>query len=189
MSAAGPSQGARPPGGERRAAPIGGEPASAVAAPNFGFLVRHPAHCIALGFGAGLVPIAPGTFGTAVAIPIALLLRAHFPDAVFVAAIAVFALVGVWAAQVTGRNLGVPDHGSIVWDEVVAFLLVLYFVGDDAWRIAVAFAVFRFFDIVKPPPIRQLDGALKNGFGVMADDLLAAGYTLVVLAVGQRLVG
>ena len=105
------------------------------------------------------------------------------------AAIVVFALVGVWAAQVTGRNLGVPDHGAIVWDEVVAFLLVLYFVGDRTLAIVVAFAVFRFFDIVKPPPIRELDGRLKNGFGVMADDLVAAGYTLVVLAVGQRLLG
>ncbi len=66
-----------------------------------------------------------------------------------------FALIGVWAAQVTGRNLGVPDHGAIVWDEVVAFLLVLFFVGDDGVRVAFAFLVFRFFDIVKPPPIRR----------------------------------
>ena len=78
---------------------------------------------------------------------------------------------------------------SIVWDEVVAFLVVLFFVGDDAWSIAVAFVVFRFFDIVKPPPIRQLDRSLKNGVGVMADDLLAAGYTLLVLAILHRLVG
>jgi phosphatidylglycerophosphatase A len=106
-----------------------------------------------------------------------------------VAAIAVFALIGIWAAQVTGRHLGVPDHGAIVWDEVVAFLVVLYFVGGRALAIAAAFAVFRFFDIVKPPPIRELDGKLKNGFGVMADDLVAAGYTLVVLAVGHRLLG
>jgi len=76
-----------------------------------------------------------------------------------------------------------------VWDEVVAFLLVLYFVGNGAMRIAIAFVLFRLFDIVKPPPIRQLDAALKNGFGVMADDILAAGYTLVVFALGQRLFG
>jgi phosphatidylglycerophosphatase A len=99
-----------------------------------------------------------------------------------------FAL-GVWASAVTGRNLGVPDHGAIVWDEVVAFLLVLFFVGDDPVRVAVAFALFRFFDIVKPPPIRQLDAALKNGFGVMADDILAAGYTLLVFAVWHRVSG
>jgi phosphatidylglycerophosphatase A len=162
---------------------------SPVTAPSFAFLCRHPAHCIALGFGAGLAPAAPGTFGTLLAIPIAAVLRAYLPDAAFVAAIFAFALIGVWAAQVTGRDLGVPDHGAIVWDEVVAFLLVLYFVGDRTVAIAVAFVVFRFFDIVKPPPIRELDRRLKNGFGVMADDLLAAGYTLLVLAVGQRLIG
>jgi phosphatidylglycerophosphatase A len=168
---------------------LNGPKVSVLAAPNAGFLLRHPAHWIALGFGAGLAPVAPGTFGTLVAIPIAAVLRAHVPDAAFAAAIAVLALIGVWAVEVTGRNLGVPDHGAIVWDEVVAFLLVLYFVGGDPLRIAVAFVVFRFFDIVKPPPIRQLDARHKNGFGVMADDFVAAGFTLVTLAIGQRLVG
>jgi len=162
---------------------------SVLAAPNVGFLLRHPAHFIALGFGAGLVPVASGTFGTLLAIPIAAVLRTYLSDALFGAAIVMLALVGVWAAQVAGRNLGVSDHGSIVWDEVVAFLVVLFFVGGEVWRVAVAFAVFRFFDIVKPPPIRQLDRSLKNGAGVMADDLLAAGYTLVVLAILYRLVG
>ena len=161
----------------------------AAKSPGWGFLFRHPAHFIALGFGAGLAPFAPGTFGTLVAIPLAELLRAHLSDGGFAVVVVLFTLVGVWAAQVTGRNLGVPDHGAIVWDEVVAFLLVLLVVGDDGVRVALAFVVFRFFDIVKPPPIRQLDAALKNGFGVMADDLLAAGYTLLVLAVLQRLLG
>ena len=98
--------------------------------PTLRFLLRHPAHFIALGFGAGLAPVAPGTFGTLVAIPIAWALRTYAPDAVFVAAIVVLR----WSASgrgVTGRDLGVPDHGAIVWDEVVAFLLVLYFVGDE----------------------------------------------------------
>jgi phosphatidylglycerophosphatase A len=136
-----------------------------------------------------LAPVASGTFGTLLAIPIAAVLRTYLSDALFGAAIVMLALVGVWAAQVAGRNLGVSDHGSIVWDEVVAFLVVLFFVGGEVWRVAVAFAVFRFFDIVKPPPIRQLDRTFKNGVGVMADDLLAAGYTLVVLAILYRLVG
>jgi len=162
---------------------------SVPAAPNVGFLLRHPAHFIALGFGAGLAPVASGTFGTLLAIPIAAVLRTYLSDALFGAAIVMLALVGAWAAQVAGRNLGVSDHGSIVWDEVVAFLVVLFFVGGEVWRVAVAFAVFRFFDIVKPPPIRQLDRTFKNGVGVMADDLLAAGYTLVVLAILYRLVG
>lgn len=159
------------------------------AAPSLGFLFRHPAHFIALGFGSGLAPVAPGTFGTLVAIPIAVVLRTHFSDTVFVAAIVVSALIGAWAAQVTGRSLGAADHGAIVCDEIVAFLLVLYFVGGDGVRVAFAFLVFRLFDIVKPPPIRQLEAALKNGVGVMADDLLAAAYTLMVLALFQRAFG
>jgi phosphatidylglycerophosphatase A len=162
---------------------------TAASAPTLGFLFRHPAHFIALGFGAGLAPAAPGTFGTLVAIPIAVMLWTFASAAVFAAAIVMFALLGVWAAQVTGRHLGAPDHGAIVCDEVVAFLLVLFFVGADAVRIGLAFLTFRFFDIVKPPPIRQLDAAMKNGFGVMVDDLAAAGYTLLVLALGERVVG
>jgi phosphatidylglycerophosphatase A len=157
--------------------------------PTIAFLIRHPAHFIALGFGAGLAPVAPGTFGTLAAIPLALLLRAHAGAVGFVAAIVILFTVGAWASQVTGRNLGVPDHGAIVVDEIAAFLLVLFFVGPDWKRVAFAFLIFRLFDIVKPPPIRQLDAVMKNGVGVMLDDLLAAGYTLVVLALWQRIVG
>ena len=162
---------------------------TALPAPNVAFLLRHPAHFVALGFGLGLARTAPGTFGTLLAIPIAVALRTQLPDAAFAAFIVALFLVGIWAAQVTGRNLGVPDHGAIVWDEVVAFLAVLFFAGRDIGSIALAFLVFRFFDIVKPPPIRQLDRALKNGFGVMADDVVAAGYTLLVLAIVQRIFG
>ncbi len=158
-------------------------------APSVQFLMSHPAHVIALGFGAGLSPVAPGTVGTLVAIPLALVLRAHVPDGVFLAVIVASAAIGIWAAAVTGRDLGVPDHGSIVWDEVVAFLLVLYFVGDGALHVAFAFLLFRVFDIVKPPPIRNVDAAMKNGLGVMLDDLIAAGYTLLVLALWQRVAG
>jgi phosphatidylglycerophosphatase A len=159
------------------------------ARPTVAFLFRHPAHFIALGFGSGLSPVAPGTFGTLVAIPLALLLRTYFSDVEIVAAIVILFAVGAWASQLTGRNLGVPDHGAIVIDEVAAFLLVLFFVGTNWTRIAFAFLLFRLFDIVKPPPIRQLDAGMKNGIGVMLDDLLAAGYTLVVLAVWQRIFG
>jgi phosphatidylglycerophosphatase A len=157
-------------------------------APTLPFLLHHPAHFIALGFGAGLAPFAPGTFGTLVAIPIALLLDRYAGTAGFAAAIVALFFAGAWASAVTGRALGVPDHGSIVIDEVVAFLLVLFFAGLTPWRIGVAFVLFRLFDIVKPPPIRQLDASMKNGIGVMLDDLLAAGYTLLVLALAARLV-
>jgi len=159
------------------------------ASPTLRFLLRRPAHFIALGFGSGLAPFAPGTFGTLVAIPIAALLRAYASDVGFVAAIVLLFALGTWAADVTGRDLGVPDHGGIVVDEIVAFLIVLYFVGGDPLRQAFAFLLFRVFDIAKPPPIRQVDAALKNGIGVMVDDLLAAAYTLFVFALVVRLVG
>ena len=153
------------------------------------FLFARPTHFIALGFGSGLSPLAPGTFGTLVAVPLAMGLRAFDNDAVFIGAIAVAFVVGAWSAHATGRDLGVPDHGSIVVDEIAAFLLVLYFVGADPLREALAFILFRVFDIWKPPPIRQVDAALKNGIGVMLDDVLAAMYALVVFALGQRLFG
>jgi phosphatidylglycerophosphatase A len=159
------------------------------AAPSLRFLVSHPAHFVALGFGSGLAPVAPGTFGTVVAIPLAIALRDRFDDLGYALAVVALFFVGIAVSQITARDLGVADHGAIVWDEVVAFLAVLFFVGDD-WRwIAVAFVLFRFFDIVKPPPIRAVDARLKNGFGVMADDLLAAGYTLLALAVLRRVLG
>ena len=157
--------------------------------PNLRFLISHPAHFVALGFGSGLAPVAPGTFGTLVAIPLAIGLRDRFGDPGYIVTVAAFFVIGIWVSAITARDLGVADHGAIVWDEVVAFLLVLFFVGDDLTRIAFAFLLFRLFDILKPPPIRQVDAALKNGFGVMADDLLAAGYALIVFAVAQRLFG
>ena len=157
------------------------------ARPDARFLFAHPAHFVALGFGSGLAPFAPGTFGTLVAIPLALLLRASGNDAAFVTAIVVAQVAGAWSAHVCGRDLGVADHGSIVIDEIAAFLIVLFFVGSEPLKIAIAFGLFRLFDIVKPPPIRQLDAAMKNGVGVMADDVLAALYALLVYALGQRL--
>ncbi|HEY2818276.1 MAG TPA: phosphatidylglycerophosphatase A [Casimicrobiaceae bacterium] len=160
-----------------------------VASPTPRFLLRRPAHFIALGFGSGLAPFAPGTFGTLVAIPIAAVLRMYASDVVFVACIALLFALGVWACDATSRDLGVADHGSIVIDEVVAFLIVLYFVGGDPLRQAFAFLLFRVFDIAKPPPIRQVDATLKNGFGVMLDDVLAAAYTLFVFAILVRVMG
>ena len=160
---------------------------SADAHPTAHFLFRHPAHFIALGGGAGLSRYAPGTVGTLVAFPIAWLLHTFIGDTGFVIAICAALAGGAWAAQVTGQALGVPDHGGIVIDEIAAFLLVLFLVGADPRRQVIAFILFRTFDILKPPPIRALDAALKNGIGVMLDDVLAAGYTLIVMAVGQRL--
>jgi phosphatidylglycerophosphatase A len=156
--------------------------------PDWKFLFAHPAHVLALGFGTGLSPVAPGTFGTLVAIPLAAVLR-PWGDALFAAAIVAFTLIGVWAADVTGRDLGESDHGAIVWDEVVAFLLVLFFVGDGRLQVAFAFLLFRLFDITKPPPIGWLDRTVKGGFGTMLDDFVAAGYALVAFAIGVRVLG
>src|SRR5271169_5548914 len=158
-------------------------------APSLRFLFSHPAHFIALGFGTGLSPIAPGTVGTLLALPLAALLRAFTGDLGFLLAVAAAFAIGIWAAQRTGRDLGVADHGAIVWDEVAAFLLVLFFVGSDPLREAFAFLLFRFFDIVKPPPARRIDREWHHGVGVMADDIVAAFYTLVVFALWQRMFG
>jgi phosphatidylglycerophosphatase A len=153
------------------------------------FLFSHPAHFLALGFGAGLSPVAPGTVGTLVGLPLAALLRAYAGDTGYLIALALGFAVGVWAADRTGRDLGVADHGAIVWDEIVAFVLVLFFVGADAVRQAFAFLLFRVFDIVKPPPARLIDREWHHGFGVMADDIVAAFYALLVMAVSQRVLG
>jgi phosphatidylglycerophosphatase A len=150
------------------------------------FLLARPAHVVALGFGAGLAPVAPGTFGTLVALPIAWLLQASGSDAVYLAVTALLFVAGVFAADVTARDLGVADHGAIVIDEIVAFLVVLFFTPRTWLAQAGAFALFRLFDIVKPPPIREVDARMKGGFGVMLDDLLAAAYALLVLAIVAR---
>jgi phosphatidylglycerophosphatase A len=150
------------------------------------FLLARPAHVVALGFGAGLAPVAPGTFGTLVALPIAWLLQASGSDALYLAVTALLFVAGVFAADATARDLGVTDHGAIVIDEIVAFLVVLFFAPRTWLAQAAAFALFRLFDIVKPPPIREVDARMKGGLGVMLDDLLAAAYTLLALAIAER---
>lgn len=150
------------------------------------FVFSHPAHAVAFGFGAGLAPTAPGTFGTLLGWVIGLALGAVQPAAVLPAALVFFA-IGVWACGVTGRHLGVADHGGMVWDEVAAFVLVLALVPWELpWQLA-AFGAFRFFDIAKPPPIRYFERRYHAGFGVMFDDVLAAGYALLLLAAVKRL--
>jgi phosphatidylglycerophosphatase A len=162
--------------------------APAIYRPTPGFLVRHPAHFIALGFGTGLSPIVPGTFGTVLAFPLyAMLVQAFTPLGVALAIVALFG-VGVWACGRTGRDLGVPDHGAMNWDEVVAFLAVLVLTPEGLWWQVGAFAAFRFFDMTKPPPIRHLERSVKGGLGVMVDDVVAAFYALLVLAIAKRLI-
>ncbi|GIK85447.1 MAG: phosphatidylglycerophosphatase A [Burkholderiales bacterium] len=163
----------------------------AMAAPalTFRFFLSHPAHFVALGFGTGLAPWAPGTVATLFAIPLGDWLAVTTTDAGYLAAVAVLFAVGVWAAERTGRDLGVPDHGGIVIDEIVAFLLVMYFAGTSLERVALGFLLFRLFDIAKPPPIRAIDARMKSGLGVMLDDLVAAAMALVAFAVIVRVTG
>ena len=157
--------------------------------PTARLLLSHPAPFISLGFGAGLSPWAPGTVGTLLGWALYPLIRTPVSEFVFLALLASFFLAGVLAAERTGRALGVPDHGGIVWDEMVAIWLVLLFTPAGLLWQVVAVALFRFFDIAKPPPVRWADRSFKGGFGVMFDDIVAAGYTLLVLAVLVHLLG
>ncbi len=157
---------------------ISPETAQSGAKPTLAFLFAHPAHFIALGFGAGLSPKAPGTLGTLVAFPLYWLLAEHPFYWVWMAA---FLAMGVWTCGIAGHNLGVHDHGGIVWDEIAAFLLVLPFAPATPLGFAVAFALFRLFDIWKPFPIGWLDARVGGGLGVMLDDLLAAMYAILCL--------
>jgi phosphatidylglycerophosphatase A len=163
--------------------------------------LRHPAHLMALGFGAGLCPIAPGTAGTLWAWASFVVLDWLMPSSMWFWILAVGVVVGIWACEKTGRALGQSDHGAMVWDEVMAFWLVLVCLphpadpnhfatsqGLSVWLLqAVAFGLFRFFDIMKPPPIKWVDQHCKGGWGVMADDLVAAAFTLLAVALLLRL--
>ena len=155
--------------------------------PNLRFLLSYPTHFVALGFGSGLFPKGPGTAGTLLGWILFPFVYAPLSDTLFGALLVACFLFGIIACERTGRSLGVADHGAVVWDEIVAIWLVLWLTPATlAWQ-ATAFVVFRFFDIVKPPPIGWVDERTRGGFGVMLDDLLAAGYTLVVLAILMRL--
>lgn len=173
-----------------------GQPAPIVR-PTVRFMLSHPAHWIALGFGSGLSRIAPGTSGTLWGWIAFIALSPWMNDVRWAMLIAVSLPVGWWASSVTARNMGVLDPGSIVWDEVVAFWIVLWLlmpmglVGQ-----VLAFGLFRFFDAVKPGPVGWADALYhhldtnndpaawrKAGFGIMLDDLVAAACTVLVFAV------
>lgn len=159
------------------------------ASPPVSFLLRHPAHLIACGFGSGLAPFAPGTFGTLFAWLSYPLLRDFMPDdASFAILLALLFILGVPACQIAGHALDEHDHGSIVWDEIVPFWCVLFMVPSGfLWQLA-AFLAFRLFDIAKPSPASYFDRHVKNGFGVMMDDLVAAGYAVLSLALLKHII-
>lgn len=134
---------------------------------------QDPAYFIAFGFGSGLLPIAPGTWGTLAAIPIYLLLAGHGLVAYLVVTIAAFFL-GIWASNKVSKELGVHDYSGIVWDEVVGYLLTMTAVPINITWIIIGFLLFRLFDIWKPQPIKMVDKQVHGGLGIMLDDVLAA---------------
>jgi phosphatidylglycerophosphatase A len=151
--------------------------------PTFEFMRPRLSRWIALGFGSGLAPVAPGTVGTLWAWLVFALLDPWLWDAAWWAVIAASFAIGCWACERTGRDLGVSDHSGMVWDEVVAFWAVLLVVPSGFASQLAAFFVFRAFDVLKPPPIRRIDRTVKGGVGVMLDDVLAAFYTVLVFAI------
>lgn len=155
--------------------------------PTLRFAWSHPWHFIALGAGSGALRPAPGTWGTLFAWGTFVLGSRWWGDPVWAALILLGLYFGAWAAQRTGAALGRADHGAIVVDEIVAFWIVLLLLPKTLVWQAAGFVLFRAFDILKPPPIRQADRRFKNGVGVMLDDLIAALYTLLVCALILRL--
>jgi phosphatidylglycerophosphatase A len=160
------------------------------------FMLRHPARWIALGFGSGLSPKAPGTVGTLWAWVAFLVFDRWLDAAGWGVVIAASLALGVWACARTAADLAIADPGAIVWDEVVAFWIVLWLVMPAGLSMQLAaFVLFRVFDAAKPGPVGWCDRRFKNargwiqGVGILADDLVAALCTLLVLALARFVVG
>jgi phosphatidylglycerophosphatase A len=143
-------------------------------------LLRHPVHLLAFGFGAGLSPVAPGTFGTLVAVPIVLGVM-QFGFAVHLAFAGVAALAGIALCGESARRLQVHDHPGIVWDEITGYAITML-AAPPQWQWLVGgFLLFRLFDIWKPWPIREADHSLRGGLGIMLDDVIAGIFAAAVL--------
>lgn len=147
--------------------------------PKATWVFRAPARIIAFGFGSGLLRPGPGTWGTALAWVLWLWVVSRFSDAIIGLILVVSFAYGCWCCHRVGKAMGRADYGGMVWDEIVAFWLVLWLVPSSFQAQLTAFILFRAFDIVKPAPIHFFDARLKNGFGVMWDDIIAAGYSQV----------
>ena len=148
--------------------------------PSFAQLLRHPDQLLAFGFGSGLAPKAPGTFGTLAAIPFYLLLQ-YLPPVAYVTLLIAAFIIGVWLCERSSRALRCHDHPGIVWDEFVGYWLTMLCAPSAWWWIVVGFLLFRLFDIVKPWPISWFDRKVEGGFGIMLDDVIAGVFALVVL--------
>lgn len=144
--------------------------------------MRNPIHFLAFGFGSGLAPKAPGTFGTLAAIPVWYLFAQLPLWGYLLATLAVIA-IGPWLCGRTSRDMGVHDHGGIVWDEIAGFLVTMIAAPVSWPALLLGFLLFRFFDVIKPWPIGWLDRRVHGGTGIMLDDLLAGVYAAVLLQV------
>lgn len=157
------------------------------------FMLSHPAHMLALGFGSGLSPIAPGTVGTLWAWLVWRLMAPYFSVAGQGFLIACAIVLGWWACKRTVDQLDLADPGFVVWDEIVAMWLILWLCMPMGWLDQlIAFALFRFFDAVKPGPVGWADQAFKGwgwrgAWGILFDDLVAAFCTLLVMALWRFL--
>ena len=144
-------------------------------------MLKHPVHFLSLGFGSGLAPRAPGTFGTLAAIPLYLVL-ANFSSEIYISVVIILFLIGIYLCGKTSDALGTHDHGAIVWDEIAGFLVTMSVVKCSIAAICLGFLLFRLFDILKPWPISWLDKRVHGGFGIMLDDLIAAIFAAGILA-------
>ncbi len=157
--------------------------------PDLRFMRAHPLRWIALGFGAGLAPVAPGTFGTLFGWLSFMLIDRWISDQGWAVLIALAWAVGIWSASHVIRALRIHDHQAIVWDEIAAIWTVMWVAApmvDDVGTQFALFLLFRLFDVIKPPPIGWLDRHVKGGLGVMIDDAAAAVLTLFVFALWQQ---
>ncbi len=136
------------------------------------FNMKNPIHFLALGFGSGLSPKAPGTMGTLAAIPL-FLLCSMLPSNYYLLVTLLICAVGVWICDVASKDAGVHDHGAIVWDEIAGFFITMVAIPVSVETVIFGFAFFRLFDIVKPWPISWIDRKAKGGFGIMIDDVVA----------------
>lgn len=148
---------------------------------------RNPVHFLAFGLGSGAAPWAPGTIGTAAAV-IPYLLWIQFLSPIwFLVLLAVTFVIGVWLCERTSEDLGVHDHSGIVWDEFVGYWLTM-FLAPQGWEWAlIGFVLFRFFDVLKPWPVKWADRRVAGGFGIMVDDVLAGVYAWIGMQILMRL--
>lgn len=149
---------------------------------------RKPLHFAAFGFGAGTLPVAPGTFGTLIAIPIYLAL-AYMPVFFYILAVLLITLGSIWICDRVEKELKIHDHPGMCLDEIVGYLVTMICAPMGLLAILLGFLLFRLFDIWKPWPIRRLDQSLGGGFGTVIDDVLAGVYALISLQLIYYLIG